>query len=78
MVLARSEDGGQTFKNYAWMQSEFDPRGVFMGDYLGLAAWGNRVYGAWPVRVAGTHGTLLQVGVADFGAGSTSAKNPQQ
>jgi hypothetical protein len=78
VVLARSEDGGQTFKNYAWMQSEFDPRGVFMGDYLGLAAWGNRVYGAWPVRVAGTHGTLLQVGVADFGAGSTSPKNPQQ
>lgn len=66
VVLARSEDGGQTFKNYAWTQDEFDPRGVFMGDYLGLAAWGNRVYGAWPVRPGAKRGTLLQVGVADF------------
>jgi hypothetical protein len=75
VVLARSEDGGRTFKNYAWTQDEFDPRGVFMGDYLGLAAWGNRVYGAWPVRIAGTRGTVLQVGVADFGATAASGGN---
>jgi hypothetical protein len=78
VVLARSEDGGQTFKNYAWTRDEFDPRGVFMGDYLGLAAWGNRVYGAWPVRAQGKRGTLLQVGVADFGPGSAGTENPQQ
>jgi hypothetical protein len=69
VVLARSEDGGRTFRNYAWTQDEFDPRDVFMGDYLGLAAWGNRVYGAWPIKPGPKRATVLQVGVADFGSG---------
>lgn len=66
VVLARSVDGGKSFANYAWTSDEFDPRGVFMGDYLGLAAWGDRVYGAWPVKPGPGRGTVLQVGVADF------------
>lgn len=77
VVLARSEDGGQTFANYAWTQTGFDPTGVFMGDYLGLAAWGNRVYGAWPVKPGPKRATVLEVGVADFGSGSAEP-DPQQ
>jgi hypothetical protein len=82
VVLARSEDGGRRFANYAWTQDEFDPGEVFMGDYLGLAAWGNRVYGAWPVKPGPKRATVLQAGVADFGAGAASGSGtgtgPQQ
>jgi hypothetical protein len=48
MVLARSTDGARTFQNYAWSTKPSDPTDVFMGDYMGIAALGGRVYGAWP------------------------------
>jgi hypothetical protein len=48
MVLARSTDGSRTFQNYAWSTKPSDPTDVFMGDYMGIAALGGRVYGAWP------------------------------
>jgi hypothetical protein len=67
VVLARSTDGGKSFSNYAWTTTAFDSDGVFMGDYLGLAAWGNRVYGAWTFRNGTEKKTSVQVGVADFG-----------
>jgi hypothetical protein len=67
VVLARSTDGGHTFQNYAWTTTPFNPDGVFIGDYLGLAASNNRVYGAWPVRQGVEKKTSVQVGVADFG-----------
>jgi hypothetical protein len=69
MALARSEDGGASFKNYAWTNTPFDPTGVFMGDYIGLAAWGGRVYGAWTTRNGTEPKTSVEVGVADFAAG---------
>ena len=47
LVLARSEDGGKSFANYAWTQTPFVSRRDFIGDYTGLAALGGRVYGAW-------------------------------
>jgi len=47
VVLARSTDGGRTFRNYAWTENEFEAGGVFFGDYSGLAAFGGRVYGVW-------------------------------
>lgn len=68
VILARSTDHGKTFRNYAWTHHLFNPKGVFMGDYLGLAAYGNKVYGAWPIHPSGSKGTLLQVGVANFRA----------
>jgi hypothetical protein len=68
MALARSEDGGASFKNYAWTNTPFDPTGVFMGDYIGLAAWGGRVYGAWTTRNGTEPKTSVEVGVADFAA----------
>jgi hypothetical protein len=67
VVLARSTDAGKTFANYAWTATPFNPEGVFMGDYLGLAAWGDRVYGAWTSRQGTEDKTTVQVGVADFG-----------
>jgi hypothetical protein len=67
MVLARSTDGGKTFANYAWTTTPFNPEGAFMGDYIGLAAWGNRVYGAWTVKPGAEAKTIVQAGVADFG-----------
>ncbi|MGC2636676.1 MAG: sialidase family protein [Acidobacteriaceae bacterium] len=66
VVLARSTDGGRTFANYAWTTTPFNPEGVFMGDYLALAAWGDRVYGAWTYRQGKADKTSVQVGVADF------------
>jgi hypothetical protein len=47
VVLARSTDGGSSFKNYAWTDNPFMANDVFFGDYTGLAAYGGRVYGVW-------------------------------
>jgi BNR/Asp-box repeat len=74
VTLARSTDGGTTFANYAWDQESFLADGDFLGDYLALAAYGNKVYGAWAhetsessivERGKKTH-SILRVGVADF------------
>ena len=46
-MLARSTDGGRTFRNYAWTSKPFDPEGGFIGDYSGIAAYAGRVYGIW-------------------------------
>ncbi len=82
VFLARSTDQGKSFANYAWTDNPFDASGVFFGDYTGLAAFGDRVYGVWTEKPpqaeaeekappeAGRHrqGTVVKVGVADFGA----------
>lgn len=48
ITLARSTDGGESFKNYAWTDTPFYPiNDQFIGDYTGIAALGGRVYGAW-------------------------------
>jgi len=48
VTLARSTDGGRTFANYAWTRDAFIPhRDNFLGDYIGVAALNNKVYGAW-------------------------------
>ena len=47
VTLARSEDGGRTFANYAWSEEPFAGSRQFIGDYLGIAAWQGRVYGIW-------------------------------
>jgi hypothetical protein len=52
VTLARSLDGGRTFKNYAWSSKPFEASGVFFGDYTGLAAYGGRVYGVWTEKPA--------------------------
>lgn len=47
MVLARSTDGARTFQNFAWSTKPSDPTDVFIGDYVGIAARGSRVFGVW-------------------------------
>jgi len=47
MVLARSTDSGESFKNYSWSIKPSDPSEVFMGDYMGIAANAGKVYGVW-------------------------------
>lgn len=48
VTLARSTDGGRSFQNYAWTVKPFVAAETdFMGDYSGIASYGNRVYGAW-------------------------------
>ena len=47
MTLARSTDGGRTFQNYAWSTQPSDPKDVFTGDYMGIAAYGRKVWGIW-------------------------------
>lgn len=86
VVLARSEDGGKTFENYAWTGQAFDPGGVFIGDYNGIAALGGRVFGAWTVQPPYAHekgtqqhhapprDTIIQVGIADFHTGESTKK----
>jgi photosystem II stability/assembly factor-like uncharacterized protein len=79
--LARSSDGGETFTNYAWTRDPFVSTSYeFLGDYIGVAALNNKVYGVWtevapleeskdknapPPNRFRPH-TIVKVGVADF------------
>jgi len=48
VTLTRSTDGGRTFANHAWTRDAFIPRrDDLLGDYIGVAAPNNKVYGAW-------------------------------
>ena len=47
LTLARSTDGGKTFQNYVWSTQPSDPKDIFMGDYMGIAAYGGKVWGIW-------------------------------
>lgn len=80
ITLARSTDGGQTFKNYGWMDKPFDADGQFIGDYTGIAALNGRVYGVWAItarrrrtrraaarpEASPAVATIVQAGIADF------------
>jgi len=74
VTLARSLDGGKTFQNYTWDSESFEADGEFLGDYLAITAFGNKVFGAWAHQtqeeVKTERGkrtrTVLRVGTADF------------
>lgn len=74
VTLARSTDGGKTFQNYTWDPDAFAAEGDFLGDYLAIAAFGNKVYGAWAHQTSDEARmergkktrTVLRVGSADF------------
>ncbi len=84
VTLARSTDGGATFKNYAWTTVPFSPtREQFLGDYLGIAAFNDKVYGVWAeitpmekpkdpnavsLRALYSPRGIVKIGVADFGS----------
>lgn len=61
VYLARSDDGGETFKNYRISESSFIPSSnVFFGDYTGIAAYNRRIYPIW-MRM---QGNLLSIWTA--------------
>jgi len=75
VTLARSTDGGKTFTNYQWDGDAFSADGDFLGDYLAITAFGNKVYGAWAHQTTDPASqergrsktrTVLRVGSADF------------
>jgi hypothetical protein len=74
VTLARSTDGGKTFTNYAWDTEAFSAEGDFLGDYLAITAYGNKVFAAWahqtsePAKEERSKKTrtVLRVGTADF------------
>ena len=76
ITLARSTDGGRSYRNYEWTTKAFDPSFQFMGDYNGIAAYAGRVYGVW-TETAPTHAkrwskawraprTIVRLGMAQF------------
>jgi len=74
VTLARSTDGGKTFQNYTWDPESFAAEGDFLGDYLAITAFGNKVYGAWAHQTSEEGKTergkktrtVVRVGAADF------------
>src|SRR5437016_13120501 len=79
VALARSTADGRTFQNYAWMDQPFDAQGIFMGDYNGIAALNDRVYGVWtqkPENKSSGDG-VIQIGIADFNAEKLSSAPSQ-
>lgn len=74
-TLARSTDGGRTYRNFAWTRVPTDPRNEFMGDYTGIAAYGGNVFAAWtqavpyPKHAAAKRRmphTVVRLGIARF------------
>ncbi len=77
VTLARSTDGGRTFRNYDWSDRAFAGEDAFLGDYMWLTAFEGRVYGVWAEaapadyvttrpRRTGASPTIIRVGTADF------------
>jgi hypothetical protein len=72
ITLARSTDGGKTFTNYDWSDASFTGESAFLGDYMWMAAYDNRVYGIWAEAVSdssATHRrspTVIRVGTAEW------------
>ena len=74
VTLARSTDEGKSFANYTFDPQSFEADGDFLGDYLAITAYGNKVYGAWAHQVSDESKpdrgkktrTILRVGTADF------------
>ena len=74
VTLGRSTDGGKTFRNYTFDADTFQAEGDFLGDYLALTAFADKVFAAWAHQTTeqGTEQrgkrtrTVLRVGVADF------------
>jgi len=82
LTLARSTDGGKTFRNYDWSDESFSGENAGLGDYMWLTAYDGRVYGIWaeaakdgyvttPAAPGGRAGrprtpTIIRVGTADF------------
>ena len=54
VTVARSTDGGRTFRNFRVEQESFTcSESVFFGDYLAISAFGGTTVAAWPHCLAG-------------------------
>ncbi|HTK28746.1 MAG TPA: sialidase family protein [Vicinamibacterales bacterium] len=71
VTLARSTDGGKTFKNYAWSDEPFAGENAFLGDYEWCTAYKGKVYGIW-AEAAPENYTL-----APSGRGASSSGRPR-
>jgi len=47
VYLARSVDGGKTLQNFRISKDSFTPPGVFIGDYIDIAAYNGMIYPIW-------------------------------
>jgi BNR repeat-like domain len=80
VTLARSTDGGKTFTNYVWDGETFSAVGDFLGDYLAITAFGNKVFAAWAHQTSELAKeerekktrTVVRVGSADFNSASAA------
>jgi hypothetical protein len=77
VVLARSVDGGRSFRTYSVDQPRFGiPADVFYGDYTGIDARGGRVVLVYP-RPGAEEGRLeVAAAVFDFEPGTLEAVRP--
>lgn len=80
LTLARSTDGGRTFKNYDWSDRSFAGENASLGDYMWMTVHDGRVYGVWteaapegyvvnppaPAAQSARTPTIFRVGTADF------------
>ena len=68
VYLARSYDGGQTFSSLRVSDNSFTPSGsIFIGDYIGVAAWNRMVHPIW-MRVDGGNLSVWTAQWGDTGA----------
>jgi hypothetical protein len=67
VYLARSTDGGRTFREYRISAEPFEPvPDRFFGDYIGVSAYSGRVAALW--THAAPEANVLRAVVIDFGA----------
>jgi len=53
VYVARSKDGGETFTNFRVNKGTFTTQGEFLGDYIDIAAYDNKVYPIWTTTFKG-------------------------
>jgi hypothetical protein len=71
MTLARSVDGGRTFRNFAVDQPPFElSDNVFMGDYTGIDARNGLVAAAWTYFTGDKRQTAIAAGLFRFKLGT--------
>jgi hypothetical protein len=72
LTMARSVDGGRTFVNHHVEQKPFAPEKLFLGDYIGIDAFGGRVVALY-CHVVGKRQTALSAAVFRFQPGTQEA-----
>jgi hypothetical protein len=75
VYLARSDDGGETFKNYKISDYPFRPvSGIFFGDYINVAARSGIIHAIW-ARMDGIDLSIWATRIIDHEQGSKFKKS---